>query len=188
MNKSNLKISKLRRGGIECFILFLNKRIQDKSNMYFLYVLLISTITGYSQPKTNTFFVDNELIPYVVKFERELNKRGVEIDWNYQDIRIKFSNIRRPDILGIAYGMNNNTNIAIGINIHTWKYLSDNQKLLVMWHELAHDLFNYKHYDIELMMTAIPEYVGSSDLNRVVNELAKDLLDNQNKWNIIKHN
>ena len=187
MCKGNLKMSKLRRGGIECFILFLNKRIQDKSNMYFLYVLLISAITGYSQPKTNTFFVDNELIPYVIKFEKELNKRGVEIDWNYQDIRIMFSNIRRPDILGIAYGMNNNTNIAIGINIHTWKYLSDNQKLWVMWHELAHDLFNYKHYDIELMMTAVPEYVGSSDLNRVVNELAKDLLDNQNKWNIIKH-
>ena len=53
-----------------------------------------------------------------------------------------------------------------------------------MWHELAHDLFNYKHYDIELMMTSVPEYVGQSDLNRVVNELAKDLLDNQNKWNV----
>ena len=180
-------MSKLRRGGIERCILFLNKRIQDKSNMYFLYVFLISAITGYSQPKKNTFFVDNELIPYVAKFELELSKRGVEIEWNYQDIRIKFSNIRRADILGIAYGMNDNTNISIGINIHTWKYLSHNQKLWVMWHELAHDLFNYKHYDIELMITSVPEYVGQSDLNRVVNELAKDLLDNQNKWNIIKH-
>lgn len=142
---------------------------------------------GYSQPKTNTFFVDNTLIPYVVKFERELNKRGVEINWDYQDIRIMFFNIKRLDILGIADGMNHNTDIAIRININMWNSLSTNQKLWVMWHELAHDLFNYKHYDLELMMTSVPEHITVSDLNRVINELAKDLLDNQNKWNIIKH-
>jgi len=79
-------MSKLSKGGVERFILFLNKRIQDKSKMHILYVLLISAITGYSQPKTNTFLVDRELIHFVVSFEQELSKRGAEVDWSYQDI------------------------------------------------------------------------------------------------------
>lgn len=180
-------MSKLYKGVVNRFKLFLNKRNQDKSRMYYLYVLITSALIGYSQPKTNTFLVDRDLIHFVVSFEQELGKRGVEIDWNYQDIVIRFANIGRKDILGVAHGMNHNTDISIAINSNSWKYLSYNQKKWVMWHELAHDLFNYKHYDIELMMTSIPEYVERSDLNRVVTELAKDLLDNQNKWNAIKH-
>ena len=179
-------MSNLSKGGVERFILFLNKRIQDKSKMNILYVLLISVMTGYSQPKTNMFYVDRALISYVVDFEKELGKRGVEIDWNYQDIRILFGQLR-PDILGIAHGMNHNTDISIRINKTAWRSLSQNQRKWVMWHELSHDLFNYEHYDLELMMRAVPEYVGQSDLNRVITELAKDLLDNQNKWNVIKH-
>jgi len=180
-------MSKLSKGGTERFILFLNKRIQDKSKMHILYVLLISAITGYSQPKTNTFLVDRELIHFVVSFEQELSKRGAEVDWSYQDIVIRFCYINNRDILGIAYGMFHDTDISIGINKSSWNELSYNQKKWVMWHELAHDLFNYKHYDLELMMKSVPQHVLTSDLNRVVNELAKDLLDNQNKWNVIKH-
>lgn len=179
-------MSKLTKGVVECFILFLNKRNQDKSKMYYLYILITSALVGYSQPKENLFFVDEQLIPYIVEFERELNKRGVEIEWEYQDIRVVFGGLR-PDVLGIAHGMNHDTDISIRINKSSWRYLTRNQKYWVMYHELAHDLFNYKHYDLELMMREVPQDVYSSDLNRVVNELAKDLLDNQNKWNVIKH-
>jgi hypothetical protein len=162
--------------------MFLNKEIKINRVMHVLVAILMSIFTSYgAEHKPKYVSIDRDLIPYVIQFDNMARARGVDIDWEYMDLNIRFANIRRSEILGVARGMHHATSVNIMINQNQWKRHTSNQKLWIMFHELAHDLFDIEHNEIELMMTRLPRFVSQSDLNRVMWELVEYLKDNK-KW------
>ena len=65
----------------------------------------------------------------------------------------------------------------IQINKNYWNHLNKQQRRLLMFHELSHDIFNLEHFDIELMNTPIPDEYLITDayVNKVMKELVKTL-------------
>jgi hypothetical protein len=69
-------------------------------------------------------------------------------------------------VAGLANGMGNNDAVFIWISKPIWNVLTENQKEWLIWHELAHDAFNIKHNETEIMSLSIPRNVTNMDLAR----------------------
>jgi hypothetical protein len=102
-------------------------------------------------------FVENQYKEYVIEFIDELEAEGIEIPeqirWTVQtDI-----SLFRTNTLGWAQGMNDNRQVLIRLH-PLLKFKSGNELRFILWHELAHDVFNIKHGTIVLMQPSSTPY------------------------------
>ena len=77
----------------------------------------------------------------------------------FTDLTIANSDSDRDDAAGIAYGSCKEGVINIAINADYWAEYSFNRKLILMWHELGHDVLNAAHIEGEraIMNTPLPD-------------------------------
>jgi len=77
----------------------------------------------------------------------------------FTDLTIANSDSNRDDAAGIAYGSCEEGVINIAINADYWAEYSFNRKLILMWHELGHDVMNAAHIEGEraIMNTPLPD-------------------------------
>ena len=77
----------------------------------------------------------------------------------FTDLTIANSDSNRDDAAGIAYGSCKEGVIDIAINADYWAEYSFNRRLILMWHELGHDVLNAAHIegDRAIMNTPIPD-------------------------------
>ena len=77
----------------------------------------------------------------------------------FTDLTIANSDSNRDDAAGIAYGSCEEGVINIAINADYWAEYSFNRKLILMWHELGHDVLNAAHIEGEraIMNTPLPD-------------------------------
>lgn len=81
-------------------------------------------------------------------------------------IVMEFSKLMSYGVLGVAIGMDVDNVIYIKINANHWKELSENQRYVLLMHELAHDALNWKHdYNI-LMETPMPIFISSEYVDK----------------------
>ena len=76
-------------------------------------------------------------------------------------INIYFKNIsspQRPGLLGLAYGMDDDSQVNIAIDYNNWQRMNDLERTTVMYHELSHDILNAKHVGSETHLMH-PSYV-----------------------------
>ena len=97
----------------------------------------------------------------------------------YTDLTIASSDSTRDDAAGIAFGSCTEGVIKIAINADYWAEYSFNRRLILMWHELGHDVLNAAHIQGEraIMNTPLPDEYDLDIFKREEAELfnGKDL-------------
>ena len=73
------------------------------------------------------------------------SKRNVNFDLNEEGV------------LGISNSMYDDSTISLSINPSLWKTSSDSKKLYVLFHELGHDILNFRHGEGGKMMFTISD-------------------------------
>jgi hypothetical protein len=124
---------------------------------------------------TREVIIDQLLQPYVFEFHGLLYDAGIELNYGSL-VMIKFSSDMRPNLLGIAWGMGHSSTI-ININSRLFFSLTHQQRRLLIFHEMAHDLFNLYHGSIGLMDTPMPQFVTKDMVDKQLLELIKHIKD-----------
>lgn len=87
--------------------------------------------------------VDNEFIPYVDKFFRDLDNFGIKYSVPEKFIiEFKDSNFLGSHLHGVSLGYNKNDLVEIYINRKSWDSFKKTQKYYIVYHELCHDILN----------------------------------------------
>lgn len=138
-----------------------------------MFVLLIGRgrVIYQEYKKPDVIAINSLLGPYVLEYKVLLEGRGIDIPWGSDLVRIKFGMTMPSRVLGIAWGMDIDNITFIEINFNSWRFLSYQEKRLVMFHELTHDVFNIEHFEIELMNTPKPECVTKENVDLWMEEL-----------------
>lgn len=129
----------------------------------------------------DTVIVNTILKPYVDEYVIRLMGEGIKLPYGKDLVLIDFSLAFPNHILGVAWGMNIDNITVVQINAMQWRYLTVQQKRLLMWHELTHDIFDKYHGSSCVMDTPMPNrYIVTKEyVNRCVDELVKQLKKNQ---------
>lgn len=116
--------------------------------MRYLLIIIITLLMNSSLLAQCDFkYIEKDFVPYVSNFHKYLIKNGVDSDWT-QRIVVVYGDT--GEAAGIAHGRGE-YGVFIRINKDTWSTLSAEQKHWVIYHEMAHDMFDLAHGDIKLM-------------------------------------
>ena len=128
-----------------------NGRIDvSKLNFYDINYLIDLFIDQFTYSYTQYYKKNNLSILNHEKFIRFLDginnsKRNVNFDLNEEGV------------LGISNSMYDDSTISLSINPSLWKTSSDSKKLYVLFHELGHDILNFRHGEGGKMMFTISD-------------------------------
>ncbi len=123
--------------------------------------------------------IDPILKPYYEKCIATFKSNGIKV--KNQPTIVKF--VERLDGTGIA-------GLARGMNIDTFCYVwisptflehDYNQRMWIMYHELAHDLFNIEHQESGMMGTRVPSRLYNKQFQEDLDGLIKLIKDEQRK-------
>ena len=121
-----------------------------------------------------TVDVDRQLQPYLMEFDRVMHNAGIDVKYGSLVV-IKFLPMR-DGLLGVAWGMNHDVTV-IHINPVLWATMSHQDKRMVMFHELAHDVFNLKHWSTLIMNPVKPQLLDKAFVDNAINLLIKHIKD-----------
>ena len=132
-----------------------------------LILILLFVSCSKEQKNSNVFYmIDPEFSSYVLDFTKDLETIGEDLG---QD-NLSFSIIlgRLPEnVVGMAIGMDNDHAVNVVISKYYWNLLGEKDRKLVIYHELAHDLFNIRHGSCRIMDSSF----GIRDLDTAIVEL-----------------
>ena len=122
----------------------------SKLNFYDINYLIDLFIDQFTYSYTQYYKKNNLSILNHEKFIRFLDginnsKRNVNFDLNEEGV------------LGISNSMYDDSTISLSINPSLWKTSSDSKKLYVLFHELGHDILNFRHGEGGKMMFTISD-------------------------------
>lgn len=139
----------------------------------FMIVLLIGRgrVVYKEYHKPDVIVINSLLEPYVKEYKALLEEDNVDVPWGKDMVRVMFGVALPQHILGAAWGMNIDNITFVEINYYNWLQLNHEQKRLVMFHELTHDVFNLEHFDIVLMNTPMPKDVTKLKVDTWMKEL-----------------
>jgi len=98
---------------------------------------------------------DAELRQYTIEFLEALNEYDIDYDKEIP-VAVRFSKVMAMTTAGAAYGMMKAEETNVIINERIWKYLDVNQKRWLVYHELAHDMFDMRHFSSPIMHPQTP--------------------------------
>ena len=108
------------------------------------------------------------------KYHYYMLKEGIDLPMNYT-YKITFNHEwGANDPIGMARGMFKERKVDIILNAHWWKILSENERKVLLYHELSHDLLGivHQHCDKESIMYPSRQGMKIKDAD----EMVKDLL------------
>lgn len=143
----------------------------------FMMILLIGRgrVMYKEYKKPDVVVVNSLLSPYVLEYKAILEEGGVDIPWGKDLVRVTFGVELPQQVLGVAWGMDVDNITLVEINFGNWLQLTHEQRRLVMFHELTHDVFNLEHFDIVLMNTPMPENITKQKVDLWMEELIEYL-------------
>lgn len=102
-------------------------------------------MTCWSCQKEETA-IDAELLEYIEVFEREAERRGMEINVEALDVTAHVMNIQESNVLGQCYTYSDDSRQII-IDQDSWEELDELEKEFLIMHELGHCVLNRGHAD-----------------------------------------
>ena len=133
-----------------------------------LFTVMLISCTKEVAPKKSTFYyIAPEAIEYVLDFQRDVESVGL----NVQNENISFSVIMgrlEINLAGIAIGMFNPHAVNVILNIDIWGVLSPAERKALVYHELAHDVFELHHNTCDIM---------SGGVRPITEDMVKELLE-----------
>ena len=128
-----------------------------------------------------TYSISRELEPYVREVLTTLKLHGIV--FKKQSFIVVFdADIIRTPLAGQAKGMDNDNLVYVLINPVIWSKLTVKERRHVIFHELAHDIFNTEHtFDVELMKPSMPSPQASfyMDMSKEIDLLMKHIKNEQ---------
>jgi hypothetical protein len=86
-------------------------------------------------------------------------------------VSVQFSDLIPRRVAGMANGMHNDDIVFIWVNYDAWRQMDKSQRAWLIWHELAHDVYNVRHNETDIMSGSVPMRVTPGQL-----EAAKEKL------------
>ena len=117
------------------------------------------------------YVIDPSIVEYVLDFQRDVESVGLAIE----NDNISFSVIlgRLPDnVAGMAIGMFNPYCVNIIISEDIWRLLDRSERKALIYHELAHDVFELHHNTCRVMTGSLRGF-GPSAYRELLETLAK---------------
>ena len=127
-----------------------------------------STIKNNVEVRSANVLIDPRLRPYYVEVAQKLNLEGIN-PARQQMVSVTIGTLPEG-ILGIAMGMFVDNVVNVIISDAYWYKLSEAQRRALLWHELAHDLFNVKHGSVEIMSTSMAK-INTDNIEVMIDEL-----------------
>jgi hypothetical protein len=127
-----------------------------------------STIKKEVATRGMNVLIDPRLRPYYIEVAQRLNLEGINPN-RQQAISITVGTLP-SGVLGIAMGMFVDNVVTVIISDAYWYKLSESQRRALLWHELAHDLFNVEHGSVEIMSTSMSK-IDTNNIDQMVAEL-----------------
>ena len=147
------------------------KQLMEEFLTLVLIVISVGLFSGYqsgikdqTKYSPNIIAVATELQPLVNEYNSILESNGIRLPFGCDLALIDFTFSLPDNILGIAFGMNVDNVTVVSINAQKWWSLSPNQRKLLVFHELSHDIFNLHHFSTPIMDTPMPMHVSDLDL------------------------
>jgi len=138
--------------------------------------LLLVNCTAPVEP-VYTYSISKELQPYVREVLTTLEFHNIE--FKKQSFIVVFdADIMRTNLVGQAKGMDNDSLVYVIINPNLWGKLTTKERRHLIFHELAHDIFNTLHTnDVELMKPSMPSHSQSyyMDINKEIRLLMEHI-------------
>ena len=138
--------------------------------------LLLVNCTTPVEP-VYTYSISKELQPYVREVLTTLEFHNIE--FKKQSFIVVFdADIMRTNLVGQAKGMDNDSLVYVIINPNLWGKLTVKERRHLIFHELAHDIFNTEHtFDVELMKPSMPSHSQSyyMDINKEIRLLMEHI-------------
>ena len=138
--------------------------------------LLLVNCTTPVEP-VYTYSISKELQPYVREVLTTLEFHDIE--FKKQSFIVVFdADIIRTPLVGQAKGMDNDNLVYVIVNPVLWGKLTVKQRRHLIFHELAHDIFNTLHTkDVELMKPSMPSPQASyyMDINKEIRLLMEHI-------------
>ena len=159
----------------------------NKINQYLLAQLLVvvtaffaitfhQTLTQEARRNSapEKFAVNSMIRPYVAEYQMILQSHGIELPWG-KVVVIDFTPTLPSGTLGVAWGMDVDEVTVISINMSDWRHLTNQERRIVVFHELTHDLFNLQHFSTPLMDTPMPMTVTKQLVDSAMAQLIEIL-------------
>lgn len=121
------------------------------------------------------YVIDPSVVEYVLDFQRDIESVGLALE----NDNISFSIIlgKLPDtVAGMAIGMFNKYCVNIILDEDIWNILNRAERKALVYHELAHDVFELHHNTCDIMSGGLREIT-----DEMVEELLDTLIKQQNK-------
>lgn len=112
-------------------------------------------------------YLEQRVIPEKIQSQLKANILRIK---NNSEISVDFD-LMKEGVLGESYSIYDDTKITLSINPVLWNDSSDVKKLYVLYHELGHDVLNFKHGEGGKMMFTISEMEYSQyffDSDRII--------------------
>ena len=126
-------------------------------NIMKTFILIVATLI-INEPvvdESKVFVRDAELREYTIDFLNGLDEYDIDYDKSIP-VAVRFSKVMDMSVAGAAMGMMKENEINVIVNEKTWKYLSKEQKRWLIYHELAHDMFDLRHWSTPIMHPQTP--------------------------------
>lgn len=121
----------------------------------FLVMLATLFINEPVVDESKIFVRDAELRQYTIEFLTALNEYDVDYDKSIP-VAVRFSKVMNMGVAGAAMGMMKDNETNVIVNEKTWKYLNEDQRRWLVYHELAHDMFDLRHWSTPIMHPQTP--------------------------------
>ena len=131
-------------------------------------VMLLGCSVEEVKPKSKIFYmIDPSAFEYVLDFQKDIESIGLALE----NDNISFSVIlgELPSgVAGIAIGMFNPYCVNIILDEAIWRVLDRSERKALVYHELAHDVFELHHNTCDIM---------SGSLRGITDDMIRELLD-----------
>ena len=131
-------------------------------------VMLLGCSVEEVKPKSKIFYmIDPSAFEYVLDFQKDIESIGLALE----NDNISFSVIlgELPSgVAGIAIGMFNEYCVNIILDEEIWRLLDRSERKALVYHELAHDVFELHHGTCDIM---------NGNLRGITDDMIRELLD-----------
>ena len=117
------------------------------------------------------YVIDPSIVEYVLDFQRDVESVGLAIENDNISFSVILGKLPK-NVAGMAIGMFNPYCVNIIISEDIWRLLDRSEKKALIYHELAHDVFELHHNTCRVMTGSLRGF-GPSAYKELLDTLTK---------------